>query len=209
MPRPQRLPPIPFGWYYIALSARDGRSLFRNATDVKMLLKLLSATLARKGAHLHAGCVTPSEVHLAILTGEAPVSAITRSFCHDYANRFNRNHRESGRLFRAHPHVLLIQHHLWLVPLVHVIHWIPRLRQSRCGACEKYWSSDAAYRGRARREGCFTWYPAALDVVTYNRTRIASGLITRRTLKILGCFQTDRRTTPACWATRSSWRRPG
>jgi hypothetical protein len=52
--------------------------------------------------------------------------------------------------------VLLIQHRLWLVSLVHLIHWIPRLQQLQLGAGEKYWSSDALYRGRARREGLVT-----------------------------------------------------
>jgi hypothetical protein len=156
MPRPQRLPSIPFGWYYIVLYAGRRRSLVTNNADLKMFLELLSVTLKRKGAHLHAGCVTPTEAHLAVQSGEGPIGGITRSFCHEYARRFNGEHLESGRLFRAHPRVLLIQHRLWLVPLVHVIHWIPRLRQVQFGAEEKYWSSDAVYRGRMRREGLIT-----------------------------------------------------
>ena len=156
MARPQRLPPIPFAWYYVVLYSRDGRSLVKNSADLKKLLDLLSVTLMRKGAHLHAGCVLPTEIHLAIQSGEAPVSEITRSFCHDYALRFNRIHGESGRLFRAHPRVLLIQHRLWLVPLVHVIHWLPQLQRLHVGAGVGYWSSAAVYRGRERREGLIT-----------------------------------------------------
>jgi hypothetical protein len=121
-----------------------------------MFLEVLRVTLHKKGAHLHAGCVTPNEAHLAIQNGEGSVTAITGSFCHEYARRFNRNHDESGGLFRTHPHVLLIQHPLWLVPLAHVIHWIPKLPllQSEVGECS--WSSDAVYRNRARREGLIT-----------------------------------------------------
>lgn len=179
MPRPQRLPPIPFGWYYVALYPREGRSLFKNAADLKMLLELLSATLMRKGAHLHAGCVAPNEVHLAIQSGEAPIREITRSFCHDYAHQFNRNHGETGRLFRAHPRVLLIQHRLWLVPLVHVIHWIPQRRQLHLGGEGEYWSSDAVYRGRERREGLITH--AVLHMVSHGaRSRDAQQNAYRR-----------------------------
>jgi len=156
MPRLPRLPSIPFGWYYIALYAEGGRSLVIDDADLTMFFDLLRATLQRKGAHLHAGCVTADEAHLAIQGGQEPVSAITRSLCHEYARRFNRKHMASGRLFRARPHVLLIQHRLWLVPLAHVIHWIPRHRERQFGAGENYWSSDAVYRGRARLEGLIT-----------------------------------------------------
>jgi REP element-mobilizing transposase RayT len=156
MPRLLRLPSIPFGWYYVALHAERGRALVRNGADLNMIGEVLRATLKQKGAHLHAASVTPNEVHLAIQNGEQPVSEITRSFCRVYARRFNRNYHESGELFRAHPHVLLIQHQLWLVPLAHVIHWIPRLRSFKSGAANCWCSSDLAYRRRARRDGLTT-----------------------------------------------------
>jgi REP element-mobilizing transposase RayT len=152
MPRPVRLPPIPFGYYYIALRARNGRNLVTNAADLGIFLELLGVTIQKNGAHLHAGCVMRNEVHLAIQSGGAAVSTITRSLCHEYARRFNRMHQESGALFRSRAHVLLIQHGLWLVPLAHLIHWIPRLRPLQSGADECSWSTDAVYRGRARRK---------------------------------------------------------
>jgi hypothetical protein len=154
MPRVLRLPSIPFGWYYIVLYAESGRDLIAHDADKGLFLELLHQTLRRNGAHLHAGCVTPKEAHLAIQSGERPVREITRSLCHEYARLLNRKTLGKGRLFRAHPHVLLIQHGSWLVRLVHVIHWIPRLRGLADG--ERYWSSDAAYRGRTRREGLVT-----------------------------------------------------
>jgi REP element-mobilizing transposase RayT len=170
MPRLGRLPSIPFGWYYVALHAERGRTLVRDRADLNVIGEMLRATLKRKGAHLHAASVTPNEVHLAIQNGEQPVSAITRSFCRVYAWRFNRTYHESGELFRAHPHVLLIQHQLWLVPLAHLIHWIPRLRSFKPGAANCWCSSDLAYRRRARRDGLIT------DVVF----RIVSGGSRRR-----------------------------
>lgn len=156
MPRLMRLPSIPLGWYYVALYAESGRSLVTSAADLTLFLQLLRVTLWRKGAHLHAGCVTSKEVHLAMQIGDAPVSAITRSLCHEYARRFNREHHESGGLFRAHAHVLLIQHTRWLVRLAHFIHWIPRLRQPQSGIGEYTWSSDVVYRRRARQNGLVT-----------------------------------------------------
>jgi REP element-mobilizing transposase RayT len=153
MPRLMRLPSVPFGYYYIVLRAESGRSLITNAADLRMFLELLRVTIQRKGAQLHAGCVMRNEVHLAIRSDvAAAVSTITRSLCHEYARRFNRAHQESGTLFRSRAHVLLIQHRLWLVPLAHFIHWIPRLQPLQGGADEISWSTDAVYRGRVRRK---------------------------------------------------------
>jgi REP element-mobilizing transposase RayT len=156
MPRLKRLPPISFGTYYIALQAERGRNLVTSGADVKMFLEVMRVTLHKKGAELHGAYVARNEVHLAIRSGDAPVSAITRSLCHEYARRFNREHLESGGLFRSHAHILLIQPRRWLVPLVHFIHWIPRLRPLQSGDSEYSWNSDAVYRGHARRRGLIT-----------------------------------------------------
>jgi REP element-mobilizing transposase RayT len=156
MPRLERMSPIPYGWYYIALHAERERSLVTSAADIKMFLEVARVTLQKKGAELHAGCVVKNEVHLSIRSGEAPVSAITRALCHEYARQFNRKHLQNGRLFRSHAHILLIQQRLWLVPLAHFIHWIPRLRAFESDDSEYSWSSDAVYRGRARRRGLIT-----------------------------------------------------
>jgi putative transposase len=156
MPRLPRLPSIPFGWYYVALHAENGRTLVRSGADLNVIGEVLRETVRQKGAHLHAGSVMPNEVHLAIQNGENPVSAFTRSFCREYARRFNRRHDESGGLFRPHPHVLLIQHQVWLVPLAHVIHWMPRLRSFKSVLADCWCSSDSVYRVRARRGGLTT-----------------------------------------------------
>lgn len=170
MPRLERLSPIPYGWYYIALHPEHGRSLLTSTSDLDLFLEVLRLTLYKKGAHLHAGYVAKNEVHLSIRSGEAPVSAITRTLCHEYARRFNREHLESGGLFRSHAHIVLIQQRLWLVPLVHFIHWIPRLRPSQPADSEFSWNSDAVYRGHARRRG----------LITHAVLRILSGGARRR-----------------------------
>jgi REP element-mobilizing transposase RayT len=169
MPRIQRLPAIPFGWYYIVLYAESGRNLVTDDAEQELFLELLQKTLRRMGARLHAACVTPKEVHLAIQSGERSVREITRSLCHDYALRLNRKYFARGRLFRAHPYVLLIQHGSWLVPLVHVIHWIPQLRKLASADGERYWSSDEAYRGRTRRQGITTH--VVLHIVSHGARR--------------------------------------
>src|SRR5579859_6540204 len=157
MPRLKRLPPIPYGSYYIALRAEHGRRLITGAADIRMFLEVMRVTLHKKGAELHGGYVAKSEVHLAIRSGVAPVSAIVRNLCHEYARRFNRAHGESGGLFRSHAHILLI----------------PKLRPPQSGEAEHSWNSDAVYRGHLRQRG----------LITHAVFRILSGGARRRELQ--------------------------
>jgi len=152
MPRLARLPSIPFGWYYVALQSVTERRIVTSQAELEALLKLLRATLREKGARLHAGYVAEREVHLVLQAGEGPLSAITGSFQHEHARVFNRIHDEHGSLFRLHHHVLLFQHQQWLVPLVHFIHWIPRLQALDDHQSGHWWSSDAVYRGGTKQD---------------------------------------------------------
>lgn len=147
MPRPARLPPFPFGWYYIALRSVADRNIITSQADLVTVLNLLRVTLRERGGRLHAGYVAEREAHLVLQAGESPLTAIIGSFQHAYARSFNRTHGEHGSLFRLHHHVLLFQHQRWLVPLVHFVHWIRRLGVGDDCLGGLWWSSDAAYRG--------------------------------------------------------------
>jgi hypothetical protein len=152
MPRPTRLPSIPFGWYYVALHSVTDRRIVTSHADLLAALKLLRVTLRKRGARLHAGYFAEGEMHLALQVGEGPLSALIGSFQHEYARLFNRTHAEQGSLFRLHHHVLLFQHQRWLVPLVHYIHWIRRLEASDDSPGGLWWSSDAVYRGTTKED---------------------------------------------------------
>jgi hypothetical protein len=161
MPRLRRLPPIPFGWYYVTFRANLERDLVTGATDLDALLELLLNNLRRNGARMHAGCVMSRAIRLIVQTGEKPVHEFSRSFCHQYARTFNQSHNESGSLFQSHPRILLLQHRVWLVRAAHVLHWAYRPRDV---GCKTYWSSDFAYRNHSRRDGIIT--NALLHILT-------------------------------------------
>jgi hypothetical protein len=153
MPRLRRLPPIPFGWYYVTLRAHPRRDLVTGATDLDALLDLLLHTLRRTDARMHAGCITSREIHLILQTRGRPVHEFSRNFCHRCARTFNQTHDESGSLFQSHPRILLLQHQLWLVRAAHVLHWVYR---PKCMGSKAYWSTDLAYRNHTRRDGIVT-----------------------------------------------------
>jgi hypothetical protein len=152
MPRLARLPPIPFGWYYVGLHSVTNRRIVTSRADLKSVLKLLRVTLRQRDARLHAGYIAEHEMHLALQAGEGRLSEITGSFQHEYARLFNRTHQEHGSLFRLHHHELLIQHQKWLVPLAHFIHWIRRLEAPHDYRDGLWWSSDSIYRGSKKQD---------------------------------------------------------
>lgn len=152
MPRLTRLPPVPFGWYYVALRSVANRMLVSNQAELMTELHVLRGTMRARGARLHAAYLAECELHLVLQTSERPLKSIIAGFAHEYARRFNRAHRERGPLFRPHHHVLLIQQQRWLVPLVHFIHWIRRLEAPNDYVSGVWWSSDALYRGKTKHD---------------------------------------------------------
>jgi hypothetical protein len=149
MPRLARLRPIPFGWYYVAMRSAIGRHIVTNQDDLIAVHKVLRRTLREKHARLHAGYVSEREAHLVLQAGEAPLSAITGRFQHEYARIFNASHGEHGSLFRLHYRSLLFQHQHWLVPLTHFVHWLRRIEGRDAASDGLWWSTDAVYRGKA------------------------------------------------------------
>ena len=152
MPRPLRLPPIAFGWYYVVLRALAGKQIVTSREDLQNLLAILRRTLRKGGARLHAGAVTERAIHLAMQTGTMPLSVLIGRFQHDYARLFNKTHGTKGALFRLHHHAILIDHQTWLVSLVHLIHWLPRLDNAVPENVAFRWTTDAVYRGSAKMD---------------------------------------------------------
>jgi len=152
MPRLARLPPIPFGWYYVTLRSVTNRRIFTSHAELKALLKQLRTTLREKGARLHASYIAEHEAHLVLQAGDGSLSAITGSLQHEYARFFNRVRGEHGSLFRLHYRAILFQHQKWLVPLAQFVHWIRRLEAPDDHESGLWWSTDAIYRGSRKQD---------------------------------------------------------
>jgi hypothetical protein len=152
MPRVRRLASIPYGWYFVVLAARRGCRLVHDNADLAILLGVLRSTLRDHGVHLHAGRVTASEAWFALQASDGPITTTTGVLCHEYARLFNDGHQTSGALFKRHPYVLLFQHELWLIRLVHFIHGNDQgFEQRKC--C---WTTAQVYAEHLRITGITT-----------------------------------------------------
>jgi REP element-mobilizing transposase RayT len=148
VPRPLRLPTLPFGWYYFVRRAANRRKIIADPSEIRTFQRLLTGTLAKSGAHLHFAHVDEDEVHLALQSGQESLSAALGAFCHKYARAVNRSRNEKGSLFRQHGRVLLVQQEKWFLPLGRYIHWIPYLQSRPSDHAFCCWNTDTVYRNR-------------------------------------------------------------
>ncbi|MFP3912453.1 MAG: transposase [Desulfobacteraceae bacterium] len=94
-----------------------------------------------KGVSNLAYCLMPSHYHLLVQTPEANLSRCMRHLNSVYTQRFNRNHRTDGALFRGRYKSILVEGNTYLLELVRYIHRNP-LEAKMADRLDRYpWSS--------------------------------------------------------------------
>jgi hypothetical protein len=156
MPRPRCLPTLPYRPYYFFRTAASGRTLIADRAERRAFARILTATLAKSGIHLHFAHVDATEIHLGLYSGEGSISTVLGHFCQRYARAINRLRHESGSLFRPHAHLLLVQQGKSFLQLGRYIHWIPRLRSNDTARGRFTWNTDTFYRSRRSIRGLVT-----------------------------------------------------
>src|SRR5436309_10951023 len=87
-----------------------------------------------------------NHVHLAIETGDAPLSRIMAGLQSSYTQAFNRRYRRVGHLFQGRYKAFLIEKDRYGLALLRYIHENP-VKAGIVAAPQEYaWSSDRHYR---------------------------------------------------------------
>jgi len=148
MPRPPRLDAAGAVTHVVA-RGNERRPVFREDADREKYLELLAEACGRHGARAFAYCLMPNHLHLALQSGEAPLSRLVHDVHARYAQYFNRRYDRSGHLFQGRFQALLVDRDAYLLEVVRYIHRNPV--KARLAACpEDYpWSSHRAYLGDA------------------------------------------------------------
>jgi REP element-mobilizing transposase RayT len=84
MTRPPRLDAAGTVTHVIA-RGNERRPLFRDDADREKYLELLGEACGKHGARVFAYCLMPNHVHLALQTGEAPLSRVVHEVHSRYA----------------------------------------------------------------------------------------------------------------------------
>ena len=148
-----RLLPIeyPGAWYHVMNRGRRREQVFRGREDYLCFIDLLKETSHMWRMRVAAYCLMSSHYHLLVQTPEANLSRCMRHLNGVYTQRFNRNHRTDGALFRGRYKSILVEADTYLLELVRYIHRNP-LEAKMADRLDRYpWSSHKGYVSSAQK----------------------------------------------------------
>ena len=141
---------VPGGVYHVMLRGNGGQAIFSDDADRQRFCALVAEGVERFGHRVHAYCLMPNHVHLALQAGEAPVSRIIQNLAFRYTRACNRRAHRVGHLFQGRFRALLVERDAYLLALVRYVH----LNPVRAGLVRDpsawAWSGHRAYLGAER-----------------------------------------------------------
>jgi putative transposase len=108
--------------YHVTARGNERRALYRDDADRRDYLDLLARCRQKFRFQLLAYCLMTNHVHLAIRTGEDPLSRIMARLHSIYAERFNRRHERVGHLFQGRYKASLVRDERYLHALLRYVH---------------------------------------------------------------------------------------
>src|SRR5712692_3372356 len=108
MARPPRLE-FAGAVYHVVVRGNERRAIFRDDGDRERYLSRPAHYREKFGFRLLAFCLMDNHVHLAIGTGEKPLSRIMAGLQSSYTQSFNRRHRRVGHLFQGRYKAFLVE----------------------------------------------------------------------------------------------------
>ena len=176
MSRPLRIE-YPGAYYHVMNRGRGRQRIYRSPRDYQRFINLLSETCAMWGVRVHAYSLMPNHYHMVMETPGGNVSRAMRHLDGVYTQRYNREYKTDGTLFRGRYKALLIEKDGYLLQVVRYIHLNPVEGKLVRDAREHRWTSHRYYVGK---EGS----PPGLEVGEvlgqfHARRRAAMGLYVR------------------------------
>ena len=145
MPRPLRIE-VAGGLYHVIVRGNERKAVFRDDGDREWYLARLAHYREKLGFRLLAYCLMDNHAHLAIETGNVPLSRIMAALQSSYTQYFNRRHDRVGHLFQGRYKAFLVEEDRYALALVRYIHENP-VKARLVRRAEDYpWSSDRFYR---------------------------------------------------------------
>jgi REP element-mobilizing transposase RayT len=132
--------------YHVMARGNERRAVFRDDADRERYLSRLEHYREKFGFKLLAYCLMDNHVHLAIETGDEPLSRIMAGLQSSYTQGFNRRHGRVGHLFKGRYKAYVVDKDAYLLGLVRYIHENPRKAKLVERTWEYPWSSDRFYR---------------------------------------------------------------
>lgn len=145
MARPPRLQ-LPGAVYHVTARGNEQRPIFRDDLDRREYLDRIAHYRERFRFQLLAYCLMTNHVHLAIRSGEVPLSRVMAGLQSSYTQWFNRRHTRVGHLFQGRYKAFLVQEDRYLLALIRYVHLNPVTAGVVENASKYLWSSDRYFR---------------------------------------------------------------
>lgn len=150
MSRPLRIE-YPDAWYHVMNRGRGGEEIFFTDTDREEFLNVLQEADELWNLKISAYCLMPNHYHLLVQTPEGNLSRCMRHINGVYTQRFNRQHKTEGQLFRGRYKAVLVDKDHYLLEVMRYIHRNP-LKAGLVKSLDEFvWSSHKAYVSKAKK----------------------------------------------------------
>jgi len=146
MPRGPRIHQ-PGGLYHVILRGNNRQKIFDGDYSHKAFLSLLTEGTRRFGYRVHAFCLMPNHVHLALQAGDQSLSKAIQNVGFRHALRTNRRQGSTGHLFQGRYKAILVGDTAYALELVRYIHLNPVRAGLAADPVDWRWSSHRAYLG--------------------------------------------------------------
>lgn len=138
---------VPGGVYYVALRGNGGDNVFVDDTDYPEFGRLVSRSLRRCQARVHAFCWLPNAVFLAIQVTTVPVGRIIQRIASQHSRRVHRKTGRTGHLFEHAYRAVLVDVESYFVRLIRHVHRAPVRARLVSDPLHYPWSGHRAYLG--------------------------------------------------------------
>ena len=132
--------------YHVMARGNERKAVFRDHADRQTYLSRLAHYREKFGFRLLAFCLMDNHVHLAVETGQQPLSRVMAGLQASYTQAFNRRHRRVGHLFQGRYKAFVVDRDMYLLALVRYIHDNPVAARMVERPGQYRWSSDRYYR---------------------------------------------------------------
>jgi len=114
------------GYYHVINRGRGRMQIFREASDYKEFLMLLSECCEQYQVDVITYCFMSNHYHLLIRTPNANLPEFMRQLNGVYTQIFNRKYKSDGSLFRGRYKSIIVQEEFYLLQVVKYIHLNPK-----------------------------------------------------------------------------------
>ena len=150
MSRPLRIE-YPGAWYHIMNRGRRRENIFLSRHDNIAFIKVLQETSESWNLQVSAYCLMPNHYHLLVHTPDGNISRCMRHVNGVYTQRFNRNHKTEGQLFRGRYKAVIIEANNHLLEVLRYIHRNPLRAGIAKELSDFNWSSHQGYISNAKK----------------------------------------------------------